>query len=261
MSNDGARSIGERIADARKAAGLSQQQLADRIRVSVSLLRKVEQGSRDTTPALVADTARVLAIDVTALTGQPYDQAGRRRDPIHTHIPALRRALTYWDLPPHGISPRPLPELAADVEMAAQLRRTAHHTRLAAALPDLLTETTAAVHAADGSQREQIFGLLTVLLFAAHSVTYKTGYEDLSTVVEDRISWAAAGSSDPLMIALAAWTRTTSMLQAGSYDIGRQLLDRVQTDIDPGNSEWWSRRAADGRGAASAFRDPGRAWR
>ena len=44
---------------------------------------------------------------------------------------------------------------------------------------------------------------------------------------------AAARSSDPLMGALAAWARTTSMLQNGSYDIGLKLLDRMQTGIEP----------------------------
>jgi hypothetical protein len=35
-------------------------------------LRKVEQGSRDATPALTAAIAKALGVDVTSLTGQPY---------------------------------------------------------------------------------------------------------------------------------------------------------------------------------------------
>lgn len=236
MSSDGTRSIGERIADARKARGLTQQVLADRAPVSLSLLRKVEQGSRDATPALVAAVAKALAIDVTTLTGQPYDQQGRHQDRIHTFIPALRRALTYWDLPPEtAVPPRPWPDLLAEAEKVARMRRAAQHTALAEVLPSLLMETTAATHVHQGAECERHFELLTVLLFAAHSVTYKTGYEDLSAVVEDRISWAAARSCDPLMGALAAWARTTSMLQAGSYDIGQRLLARVETEIEPGD--------------------------
>jgi len=235
MTSERTRSIGERIADARKSRGLTQKVLADRALVSLSLLRKVEQGSRDATPAVVAAVANALTIDVTALTGQPYDQQGRHQDRIHTLVPALRRALTYWDLPPDlDTHPRPWPELVTQAQTVARMRRAAQHTALAEMLPGLLMETTAATHACDGTERERLFELLTVLLFAAHSVTYKTGYEDLSAVVEDRISWAAAHSCDPLMGALAAWTRTTSMLQAGSYDIGQRLLARVETDIDPG---------------------------
>ncbi len=236
VDDDQTRSIGQRIAEARKARGLTQEALAQRSTVSVSLLRKVEQGSRDATPAITAAVAKALGVDVTSLTGQPYDQHGRRRDRIHTLIPALRRALTYWDLPPElPTPPRSWPELKADAEAAARMRQAAQHTALAEKLPALLMETTAAAHASDGPARERLFELLTVLLFAAHSVTYKTGYEDLSAVVEDRLTWAAGHSSDPLMGALAAWARTTSMLHTGSYDIGLRLLDRVQAEIDPGS--------------------------
>nr|WP_246281822.1 hypothetical protein [Fodinicola acaciae] len=124
--------------------------------------------------------------------------------------------------------------LQADTGAVAEMRRAAQHARLLTVLPELLMEATAAAHEATGPDRERRFGLLTVLLFAAHSVTYKIGYADLSAVVEDRTTWAAERSSDPLMGALAAWARTNSMLQAGSYDIGQRLLDRVRDEIDPG---------------------------
>jgi transcriptional regulator with XRE-family HTH domain len=235
VDDDETHSIGRRIADARKARGLTQEALAQRSAVSASLLRKVEQGSRDATPAITAAVAKALGVDVTSLTGQPYDQHGRHRDRVHTHVPALRRALTYWDLPPElPTPPRSWHHLKADAEAVARMRQAAQHTALAERLPGLLMETTAAAHGSDGPGRERLFELLTILLFAAHSVTYKTGYEDLSAVVEDRLTWAASHSSDPLMGALAAWARTTSMLHTGSYDIGLRLLDRVQTEIDPG---------------------------
>ena len=229
------RSIGQRIADARKTQGLNQQQLADRGHVSVSLLRKVEQGSRDATPGLVAAVAKALAVETVTLTGQPYDQQGHYPDRIHAHIPALRRALGYWDLAPSPpVPPRPWRELLAEGRQAAAMRRDAQHASLAQRLPALLTEITAAAHQSTGPARDKWFGLLSVVLFAAHSVTYKTGYKDLSTVVESRLTWAAEHSSDPLLGALAAWTRTTSMLHHGSYDIGQRLLSKVQDDIDPG---------------------------
>jgi transcriptional regulator with XRE-family HTH domain len=235
IDDEPAASIGRRIADARKGRGLTQDALAQRSAVSVSLLRKVEQGSRDATPAVVAAVAKALGVDVTSLTGQPYDQHGRHRDRVHALMPDVRRALMYWDLPPETPSgPRPWPELVADAEAVARMRQAAQHVDLAQRLPALLMEATAAVHSSRESERERLFELLTILLFAAHSVTYKTGYDDLSTVVEDRLSWAAGHSNDPLMGALAAWARTTSMLHTGAYDIGQRLLDRVQVQIAPG---------------------------
>ena len=182
--------------------------------------------------------AKALNISVNTLTGQPYDQTGRHRDRVHAQIPALRRALTYWDLPPHlEAAPRDWQALAADTEAVARQRREAGHVSLLEVLPGLLMETTAAAQGCSGHEREQLFGLLCVQLFAAHSVTNKTGYEDLSAVVEDRISWAAERSNDPLMMALAAWARTTSMLTVGAYDIGQELLVRVQDGLPRGRDE------------------------
>ncbi len=200
IDDDRTLGVGERIANARKARSFSQRQLAEHAHVSLSLLRKVEQGSRDATPALIAAVAWTLTIDVTALTGQPYDLGGRHLDPLHQHIPALRRALTYWDLPPEGITPRPPAELVRDADHAADLRRSGSHVQLATNLPALLTETTAAIHSAPaGPERERSYAALTVLLFAARSVTYKTGYIDLSTLIEERTHWAALASSDPML--------------------------------------------------------------
>ncbi|WP_221327019.1 helix-turn-helix domain-containing protein [Actinoplanes sp. L3-i22] len=234
MDYDDDLGIGRRISEARKLRRMSQEELAARIPFSLSMLRKVEQGKRDATPAFTAAVAKCLATDVTTLTGQPYDQHGRGRDRIHASMPSLRQALTYWDLSPQLDKPiRTWDVLRAETVMAAELRRTAQHQKLVQVLPDLLLEVTAATHESTEIEKERYFELLAILLFAAHSVTYKTGYLDLSSVVEDRINWAASRSSDPLMGALAAWARTTSMLQNGSYDIGLQLLDRMQMAIDP----------------------------
>jgi hypothetical protein len=151
-------------------------------------------------------------------------------------MPQLRQALTYWDLPPQLSSPpRPWEQLVAEAKAVARMRQAAQHVALAQRLPSLLMETTAAAHATTGPHKERHFELLSVLLFAAHSVTYKTGYGDLSAVVEDRLNWSAERSGDPLMGALAAWARTTSMLHAGAYDIGLRLLDRVQAEISSGS--------------------------
>lgn len=237
MYDDG-ESIGRRIAHARKSRDLTQRALAEQANVSVSLLRKVEQGSRDATPVLVAAVARPLGVDVTALTGQPYDREGPRRDRVHALMPTLRRALAYWDLPPEDApDPRSREQLAAEAGEIAALRQADQHVAVAGRLPALLLETTAAVHRSDGAERERYFGVLAVLLFAAHSVAYKTGYEDLSAVVEDRLGWAAERSADPLMGALTAWTRTTSLLRTGAYDVGLRLLDRAQGQIDPGGRD------------------------
>lgn len=88
MENDEDLGTGERIAETRKLRRMSQEDLAARIDFSLSMVRKVEQGKRDATPAFTAAAAKALNIDVTTLTGQPYDQHGRGRDRIHAAMPA-----------------------------------------------------------------------------------------------------------------------------------------------------------------------------
>ena len=55
-------SIGTRVAEERKLRGLTQRQLAERAHVSLSLLRKVEQGTVPASPAFTSATARALGV-------------------------------------------------------------------------------------------------------------------------------------------------------------------------------------------------------
>ncbi len=231
-------SIGRRIAHQRKARGVTQIALAHDAGVSVSLLRKMEQGSRISSQPVVAALARALHVDSTTLTGQPYDRDGPRPDRVHTAMPDLRRALAYWDLPSElGTTPRHPAELARDAAEIATLYQLDRNFEVAQKLPPLLVEAFAMVHDSDEDQREVLFDALMGMFYAAHAVTYQTGYEDLSTIVEDRITWIATQSGDPVMQAFASWVRTTSLMRLGAYDAGLRILDRSLTEVDPGSHE------------------------
>jgi transcriptional regulator with XRE-family HTH domain len=224
-------SIGRRVANHRKGRGLTQTALAQRANVSLSLLRKVEQGSRDASPALVAAVAKALGVDVSTLTGQPYDIEGPRRDAVHAQMPNLRRALNYWDVPPAVDGPfRPAADVLADAQEVAYLRQADRNVQALTKIPELLLETTAAVHGtAPGPERDALFDAMATLLHPAMSITHATGYDDLATIVSDRIAWTAAQWGDPLVVGLAAHTRTSSMLRHGTYDIGLRLVADAQT--------------------------------
>jgi transcriptional regulator with XRE-family HTH domain len=60
----------EAVTQARLAAGLSKTQLADGVRVSLSLISEIEKGTRNAGPALIDTMAGVL--------GCPPDQLKRR---------------------------------------------------------------------------------------------------------------------------------------------------------------------------------------
>lgn len=231
---DDEESIGRRIAHYRRQRGMTQTALAQAAAVSLSLLRKVETGARDATPVLIAAVAQPLSVDVTTLNGQPYDVDGPRRDQIHEHVPAIRQALTYWDLPPElETSPRTPETLLTDAIEVAHLRQADRNVQALSRVPALILETTAALHAADQlAEREILCDALTTLLHPTMSIMHATGYDDLATIVADRIFWIARQWDNPLAGGLAAYTRTSSMLRHGGYDAGLRLIDHARAALD-----------------------------
>lgn len=227
-------SIGRRIARYRKARGLTQRMLAEEAGLSTSMLKKVEQGSRDVTQPVAAAVARALSLDLATVAGQPYDREGPTRDHVHDSIPPLRRALSAFKLPVREIdAPRTAAAVLADAREIARLRQLDRNTLVAGRLSPLLDEAlTLLPHSKDESERALVTDALMALLHAAHSVTYKLGYEDLSVVVEDRIDWLAAKTGDPHMAAFADYARTTSLMRNLEYENGILLLDRARDGIE-----------------------------
>ncbi|WP_440069138.1 helix-turn-helix domain-containing protein [Streptosporangium sp. OZ121] len=236
MRDDGANTpaeerIGRRIAQARKLRGLTQQQLADRVPCSKSLIAQVERGHKPATQALVTAVARTLRIGLGELTGQPYRDPEARENRIHQCIPEIRRALLAWDLPDEDVSPPSMERLRADVRRASVLGRQARYAQLGEMLPGLLEELTRAVHVSEGARRDELFGLLSEAYTGVTAIAYTLGYFDLRSSAMDRVAWAAQASQDRLRVARTQWQRSTLFLATATYDKGLMLLDRVRRDI------------------------------
>lgn len=114
--------VGDRTARARKLAGLTQWQLAERANVSVSLLRKVEHGNRPASPAFTAAVARALGVSTADLYGQPFDHGAAGEHSVHAVIPELRRELAAYRLPPDACPSRTLTDLSDAVARAPEIR-------------------------------------------------------------------------------------------------------------------------------------------
>ncbi|HET6288763.1 MAG TPA: helix-turn-helix transcriptional regulator [Amycolatopsis sp.] len=84
---------GENITVLRKAASLTQHQLATRANISLSMLSKVEIGDRAASYALVAAVARALGVPIERVHDQPYDTEHRETG-TDTAIDALRARAT-----------------------------------------------------------------------------------------------------------------------------------------------------------------------
>jgi transcriptional regulator with XRE-family HTH domain len=231
---DDEESVGKRIKHYRTARGFTQVQLANSGKLSVSLLRKIESGERFATQPVVASIARVLGVDMNMLTGQPYDREGPNPDHVHDAIPNLRRALTFWKLPPQDVAPRSVTEIAADAQKIARLRQLDRNTAVVEKLPPLLGEAITSYHQSrNDGERAIAADALFAMLHAAHSVTYKLGYEDLSVVVEDRVEWLATTIGDPLMVAFSEWIRTNSLMRNSEFGNGLLLLESSRAGLEP----------------------------
>jgi transcriptional regulator with XRE-family HTH domain len=226
--------IGARIAVKRKLHGLTQWHLADRAGVSVSLLRKVEQGNKPASPALVACVAKALHVDRTDLTGQPYRTGVRKEDAVHELVPDIRRELVAYRLPPDDDLPRPkLRQLRADVAEASQHRHRVDLFGLGARLPGVLRDLRAASFAYGGAFREQVMRLWAETYYGTRQFLFKLGHNDLAAQVADRYEWAAAQSGDPLAVALAGVFQAGELDGAGDWRSARAVMASTLAGLRP----------------------------
>src|SRR5580698_6460890 len=231
MANANRDRIGARIAAMRKTRGWTARELARRARVSYSLLAKAESGAVPASPALIGAVARALAVDVTRLTGQPYDEPGNGPARLGL-IEPLRRSLLAYDLPPPAdVRPRPAGELRAEVAAASLLGRQARYLQLSQRLPGLLDDLLATLAAAPDTERPPLYALLAEAYGGISGLAHQLGYGDLRALTLDRIEWAARLSGDPLRVARTQWSRGASLLGAAAYDHGLALMERTRAEI------------------------------
>ena len=86
------RALGQRVAERRKAQGLTQAELATRLGISQQLVASYEGGRRRLPVALLPTLAQHLAVSVEALLG--LTNGGSKRGPtpkFQRHLEQLRR--------------------------------------------------------------------------------------------------------------------------------------------------------------------------
>jgi transcriptional regulator with XRE-family HTH domain len=224
--------IGARVAALRKLRGWSGRELARHAQVSYSLLAKVESGAVPASPAFIGAVARAMKVDVTRITGQPYESPDSRIAALQATIEPFRRALLTYDLPPaDGIRPRSLNELRADVSAISLFSRQARFLQLAHRLTPLLEELQLAIAEAGDSDRAELYALLAQAYGGGSALAHQLGYLDLRALTLDRIEWASRMSGDPLRIARTQWSRGASLLGAAAYDQGLVLMDRTRASL------------------------------
>lgn len=225
--------VAQRVAEARKLAGLTQNQLSQRANVSASLVRKVEQGRAPASPAFVSAVARALNTGVADLLGQPFEhRSSRAEHRIHATIPPLRRELAAYSIPPdEAIRPRSMDELTAAVAQASKHRHAVNLDALGAQLPGLLSELRAKVWSCTDAEQERAYWLLAEAYYAASQAAYKLGYIDLASLAVDRYEWAAEQSGDELAVLVGHYQRAGEMIGAADWNSALRLLDQSRARI------------------------------
>jgi transcriptional regulator with XRE-family HTH domain len=217
---DGEPDDSQALAAARKARGLTQRELALQAAVSLSLLRKIEQGDRPLSLGTRVALERVLGPLTAASPGMP----ARKR--VSAAIPALRDVMNCYDQPPElPAGPRPLAALREAVTQATRLRLESRYAELAVLLPGLIPEVTAAAACSSGNERPRAYGLLALAYRAADAIADKHGYEDLSGRAVELTRWAAARSGDPVLVTMAAYVRAELFFTGARAKAGLRILD------------------------------------
>ncbi|MGH3719275.1 MAG: helix-turn-helix domain-containing protein [Pseudonocardiaceae bacterium] len=209
---------GERVAELRKARGLTQVALARRAGVSLSLLSKIEVGDRTLTPANAVAIARALRISLGAFYGE-VEVAEDQSVPLA----ALRTAVRRYDIPDQAPVPQPA-QLRVDLDRAITLREQADLAGLLRMLPGLLTRATTHAHAAASPQG---WALLADVYGLAYSLAVRHRWMDLVEIGPLRLAWAVGQQPNPLMTAIAARSRAGTFLTCGDFDGGLTVVDRA----------------------------------
>ena len=220
---DTASTGGGRVAELRKARGLTQAALARRAGVSVSLLSKIEVGDRALTPAVAAAVARALQISLGALYGEAdvaKNQGALLKD--------LRTAVRRYEIPDQAPVPDPS-QLRVELDQAITLRELADLASLLRMLPGLLTRATTYAHATASPQG---WALLADVYSVVYALAARNRWMDLVEVAPTHQAWAVGQQPNPLVAAVAARDRAGTFLNCGDFEGGLTVVDRAIVAAD-----------------------------
>lgn len=213
--------IGDRVGDLRRRRGLTQEDLAEASGVAVSTIRKLEQGARHTARiATLNALAQGLRVPLSVLLST-HQSTDTLRDGEPIALGPIRRVLTPGQAGTPAGNGSTLAELRGSVDLAWELYQGGDYETLAALVPELITECTAATRE-DGTPAQ---ALLADAYHVTASMLMALSSEDLAYIAVDRLSTAAQEAADPLAQATGQDTLAWIFSRHGRYD------DAVHTAI------------------------------
>ncbi|MBF6224775.1 helix-turn-helix domain-containing protein [Nocardia abscessus] len=226
-------SIGVRIRQFRGKA-LTQRQLADQAGVSVDLVRKLEQGGRQTASiASLQKIARALDVDIADLIGKRHGVPSANPG---AGIVAIRRALT----PVDDLLGETKEEAAVSlddgrraVEYAWGAYWSGRYELLTSILPPGLTQLRATVHAARNGSVAPANELLARMYWVTGCTLVHLGQTDPAFLAIREALAAAELGNDPLLLATIRGSVAWQLLIQGRYDESRGVALNAAATLEP----------------------------
>lgn len=230
--------LADNVRKYRRTAGMNQEELAEAAELSLSTVRKVEQGGDARVETLHA-LARALGVTTSALfaTEAPRSIVGPQDDANRQHLVELRRAL----MPPVGLTPHvaepveasELGETTQKVRDARALYEKDRYSSVAKMLPNLLRSSEAAVAALEGEdQQHAVIARSQVLLMTGQFLTqtrqYDMGYYALAEAIK-----LAKENGQTLTAATGVVGMCWLLLRQDRFDECEELAASAATEIEP----------------------------
>jgi transcriptional regulator with XRE-family HTH domain len=228
----GAPSVGARLRQLRKLRGLTQHQLAAGTHFSLSLVKKIEQGSVPPSAAFVSVVARVLRVKAAYLYGTEERELAEQPAVEAIGIAELRLALDSYDDPRPEGRPLTLTEAVRRLQRLAQRVYALRYAEAVHDLPALLPHLYLLAQ-----QGEPGCAALHDGYRLAASLAGQYRQADLAAIATERHVALAPSTGDPLRVAISAYHRTSRHLQSGGFDVGLRTLERAQQHLGDGPAD------------------------
>lgn len=225
-------SLGERIRELRGKL-YTQRELAERAGISVDLIRKLEQGTRNT--ATVASLHKLArALDVTLA-----DLVGRARLPekdLDEGVTALRHAVSRVDdLLEDSSSGEPMSLDQADRELTYLWGTywSGQYDNLTALLPPILGSLRASLAESEAQDRPRASEGLARGYWVAGCCLVHLRQSDAAFIAVRQALDAADKGNDPLLAATLRGSLSWQLLVAGRYEESESLAVKAAEGIEP----------------------------
>lgn len=234
------RRLGDRLAQLRRRRGMTQEALAERSGVSVSVIRKLERGERD---SVELSTVRKFAAALNVPTMELFVPAPAFAGPVDEHerddLYGLRRVLQ----PPRGVDGASVLSLAEDdgpsgglvesLRIADELFRDDDFAAAATVLPTLITQARVAVAESDQEQQLSAWAQLARAYLLAATLLIQLRKDDLAYHTLGLALDAATHIEDPGLISSVVGGETWLLMRQGRLNDAIEVALNASERLEP----------------------------